>query len=73
MTDKSKNNVAAVLKVNPYFVKDYETSASKYSASRTMQIISILRTFDMKSKGFGDVGTESGDLMKEMVYRIMHF
>ena len=24
LTDKSKNNVAAVLKVNPYFVKDYE-------------------------------------------------
>jgi DNA polymerase-3 subunit delta len=72
MTDKSRNNVAAVLKVNPYFVKDYETSASKYSASDTMQVISILRTFDLKSKGFGDVGTESGDLMKEMVYRILH-
>jgi DNA polymerase-3 subunit delta len=72
MTDKSKNNVAAVLKVNPYFVKDYETSASKYNASDTMQVISILRTFDMKSKGFGDVGTESGELMKEMVYRILH-
>jgi DNA polymerase-3 subunit delta len=72
MTDKSRNNVAAVLKVNPYFVKDYETSASKYSASDTMQVISILRTFDLKSKGFGDVGTESGYLMKEMVYRILH-
>ena len=72
LTDKSKNNVAAVLKVNPYFVKDYETSATKYNATKTMQIISILRTFDMKSKGYGDVGTEHGDLMKEMVYRILH-
>jgi len=72
MTDKSKNNVAAVLKVNPYFVKDYETSATKYNATKTMQIISLLRIFDMKSKGYGDVGTEAGDLMKEMVYRILH-
>jgi DNA polymerase-3 subunit delta len=72
LSDKSKNNVAAVLKVNPYFVKDYETSAAKYNASKTMQIISILRTFDLKSKGYGDVGTEPGDLMKEMVYRILH-
>ncbi|MCX6255699.1 MAG: DNA polymerase III subunit delta [Bacteroidia bacterium] len=33
LTDKSKNNVAAVLKVNPFFVKDYENSAVKYNVS----------------------------------------
>jgi DNA polymerase-3 subunit delta len=72
LTDKSKNNVAAVLKVNPFFVRDYEISAAKYNVSKTVQIISLLRTFDMKSKGFGDVGTEPADLMKEMVYKILH-
>ena len=72
LTDKSKNNVAAVLKVNPYFVKDYETSAMKYNATKTVQVISLLRTFDMRSKGYGDVGTEPGDLMKELVYKILH-
>jgi DNA polymerase-3 subunit delta len=72
LTDKSKNNVAAVLKVNPFFVKDYENSASKYNVSKTVQIISMLRTYDMKSKGFGDPGTEPGDLLKELVFRILH-
>jgi len=72
LTDKSKNNVAAVLKVNPFFVRDYEISAAKYNVSKTVQIISLLRTFDMKSKGFGDIGTEPGDLMKEMVFKILH-
>ena len=72
LTDKSKNNVAAVLKVNPFFVRDYEISAAKYNVSKTVQIISLLRTFDMKSKGFGDVGTEPGDLMKEMVFKLLH-
>src|SRR5450759_365279 len=72
LTDKSKNNVAAVLKVNPFFVKDYETSAMKYNVSKAVQIISLLRTYDMKSKGYGDPGTEPGDLLKEMVYRILH-
>ena len=71
-TDKSKNNVAAVLKVNPYFVKDYESSATKYNVSKTVQIISLLRTYDMRSKGFADPGTEPGDLMKELVYKILH-
>jgi DNA polymerase-3 subunit delta len=72
LTDKSKNNAAAVLKINPFFVKDYENSASKYNVSKTVQIISLLRTYDMKSKGFNDPGTDPGDLLKELVFRILH-
>jgi DNA polymerase III subunit delta len=72
LTDKSKNNVASVLKIHPYFVKDYEISAMKYDATKTIQIISLLRTYDMKTKGFGDVSTDQGDLLKELVYKILH-
>ncbi|NLJ42979.1 MAG: DNA polymerase III subunit delta [Bacteroidales bacterium] len=71
-TDKSKNNVAAALKIVPYFVKDYEVWSKKYSAAKTIQIIGLLRTYDMKTKGFGDVSTEPGDLLKELIYKIMH-
>ncbi|HOW08355.1 MAG TPA: DNA polymerase III subunit delta [Bacteroidales bacterium] len=70
--DKSKNNVAAALKIVPYFVKDYEAWAMKYNAAKTIQIIGLLRTYDMKTKGFGDVSTEPGDLLKELIYKIMH-
>lgn len=72
LTDRSRNNVAAALKINPYFVKDYESSALKYDVGRTVRIISLLRTYDMRSKGFGDPGTEPGDLLKELVYKILH-
>ena len=72
LTDKSRNNVAAALKVNPFFVKEYENSATKYNISKTVQIISLLRTYDMKSKGFNDPGTDPGDLLKELVFRILH-
>jgi len=72
LTDKSKNNVAAALKVNPYFVRDYETAAQKYSIGRVVAIIALLRNYDVRSKGYGDPGTEPGDLMKEMIYKILH-
>jgi DNA polymerase-3 subunit delta len=72
LQDKSKGNVAAALKVNPFFVKDYEFSATKYNVAKTVQIISLLRTFDLRSKGFEDPGTDQGDLLKELVYRILH-
>jgi DNA polymerase-3 subunit delta len=72
LTDKSKNNVAAALKINPFFVKDFEGSAAKFNVAKTVQIISLLRTYDLRSKGYGDPGTEPGDLLKEMVYKILH-
>jgi len=72
LTDKSKNNVASVLRINPFFVKDYESAAGKYSVIKTVEIVGLLRTYDMKSKGFGDMSTEPGDLLKELVYKILH-
>ncbi len=72
LTDRSRNNVAAALKINPYFVKDYESSAIKYDVGRTVKVINLLRTYDMRSKGFGDPGTDPGDLLKELVYKILH-
>jgi DNA polymerase-3 subunit delta len=72
LPDKSKNNVAAVLKINPFFVKDYENAAARYNVSKTVKIIDLLRSFDLKSKGFGDSGTDPGELLRELVYRILH-
>lgn len=72
LTDKSKNNVASVLKINPYFVRDYEISAEKYNVKKTVLIIGLLRTYDMKSKGYGDLSSTPGDLLKELVYKILH-
>jgi len=72
LPDKSKNNVAAILKINPFFVKDYESAAARYDARRTVLIISLLRTYDMKSKGYGDLSSPPGDLLKELVYKILH-
>jgi DNA polymerase-3 subunit delta len=72
LTDKSKNNVASVLKINPFFVKDYETTAARYSVKKTVEIIGLLRTYDMRSKGYGDLSTTPGDLLKELIYKILH-
>jgi DNA polymerase-3 subunit delta len=70
LSDKSQ--AAAALRVNPYFVKDYEAAARKYPAAKVVQIISVLREYDLKSKGVGNVSSSDGDLMREMVYRIIH-
>lgn len=55
-----------------YFVRDYMTGMRNYSAQKVMEIISDLRTFDARSKGVDNVSVSQGDLLKELVYRIMH-
>lgn len=55
-----------------YFVRDYTTGLRNYSAQKVMEVVSDLRTFDARSKGIDNVSASQGELLKELVYRIMH-
>jgi DNA polymerase-3 subunit delta len=72
LEDKSRNNVASVLSVSPFFVKDYAEAASNYSMNKLRTIISMIRQYDMKVKGVNNVSTEDGQLLKELIYKILH-
>jgi DNA polymerase-3 subunit delta len=69
--DKSQQNLARELGINPYFVKDYEQAGRSYSYQKTMQIISYLREYDLKSKGV-ESNAPHGELMKELMFKILH-
>jgi len=70
--DKSKQNLAKVLKVNPFFVSEYQAAAARYSASKIVEIIALLREYDMRSKGYGGDTQSDGELTKELVFKILH-
>lgn len=72
LKDKSKGSVAAALKINPYFVQDYQRASRNYPPERVRNIISLLREYDLKSKGFGSLSATHGDLLKELIYKILH-
>lgn len=68
-----KSQAAKELGVNPYFLKDYELAARNYNLGKTFEVISLLREYDLKSKGVDSTGnTEHGELMKELVFKIIH-
>jgi DNA polymerase-3 subunit delta len=69
--DKSPQSLARELGVNPYFIKDYELAARSYNYGKSMQIISLLREYDLKSKGV-DSNAGPGELMKELMFKILH-
>lgn len=72
LKDKEPRNAASVLKVNPYFIKDYEQAAKAYNIAKTVSIISMLREYDMKAKGYENVSTTHGDLLIELIFKILH-
>ena len=72
LKDKSPRNVASSLRIHPFFVGDYVKAARAYSPGKVVSIITLLREYDVKSKGFGNVSADSGDLMKELIYKILH-
>ncbi len=71
LSDQSKANVAKVLKVNPYFVSDYVVAARNYPMKKVSGIIGFLRDADVKGKGVGAANVGQGDLLKELLVKIM--
>lgn len=71
LKDRSDGNVAKELGMNPFFVKDVKAAAANYSMSNVTQIMSLLRAYDLKSKGVDNPNTDHGELLRELTYRIM--
>jgi DNA polymerase-3 subunit delta len=71
-TGMQSRDIAVKLGVVPFFLKDYEQATSKYSILKVVQIIELLREYDMKSKGWNSPGTSDSELLKELIFKIMH-
>lgn len=70
LKDKNPKNVASVLGVNPYFLKDYDLALKNYPMKKISQIVTTMRSIDVKSKGVGANALPSHDLFKEMLVGI---
>ena len=71
--NKSQERVAEWLELrNPWAAKDYMTGMRNYSGLKVMQIIGKIREIDAKSKGLDNPNTPPGELMKELIFYILH-
>jgi DNA polymerase-3 subunit delta len=73
LPNKSKEAVATALKIHPFVAGERLNATKVFDPKKIAANIAILHEYDLKSKGVGNTGaTTSGDLMKEMVYRLLH-
>jgi len=69
----SQEGVAEWLELrSPWAAKDYMTGMRNFSAMKVMQIIDKIREIDAKSKGLDNPNTPPGELMKELIFYILH-
>ena len=70
LNDHSPKSVASALRINPYFVGEYQIAAKNYPMKKVSAIISDLREMDLKGKGVGANALPPSDLLKELLSKI---
>ncbi len=72
LQNPDERSAASALGVNPYFIKDYLSSARKYEYTGVEKALLLLHQYNLRSVGVYDAGTSDAGLMKEMVVKMMN-
>jgi DNA polymerase-3 subunit delta len=71
LSDHSPRNVASALRINPYFVDEFQIAARNYPMKKVSRVISSLREMDLKGKGVAAANVPQADLLKELLVKII--
>ncbi len=70
---KNDESVARWLDLrSPWAAKDYMTGMRNYTGNKVLRIISKIRETDAKSKGLDNPNTPVGELLRELLFFILH-
>ncbi|MBQ3244909.1 MAG: DNA polymerase III subunit delta [Bacteroidaceae bacterium] len=71
--EKSERGVAEFLGLrSTWGVGDYITAMKNYRAMHVMEILHLIRLADAQSKGAEGAQTPDGEIMRELLYKILH-
>jgi DNA polymerase-3 subunit delta len=68
----SDKELASALRVNPFFIRDYRSAVRIFPIPKIEAAFSLLLEYDMRAKGVNDTGTAHGELLREMMWRLMN-
>ena len=71
--DKSEQGIASFLGLkSPWQSREYMLAMRRYSGVKTLQIIGEIRYADAASKGVGNSSASNSDILRELVFKILH-
>lgn len=69
--NKSPGNIAKVLKVKPYFTKDYVEASRQYKPKEVEDVLALLYEYDLRAKGIDNVNNKEVVLQQELMLKIL--
>jgi DNA polymerase III subunit delta len=70
-SDRSERGLVTALKISPFAAKDYSAALNYYPLDRVIESISLLKQADLKLKGVDSGNTGEGQILKEVIFRLM--
>jgi DNA polymerase III subunit delta len=70
--DKSERALAGILRINPFFAKEYKIAAVNYPLPKVISNIHHLRIADQHAKGIDNISGTDAQILKELIFRLMH-
>jgi DNA polymerase-3 subunit delta len=71
--EKTEQGIAAQLGLkSPWQAREYMAAMRQYNGVKCMQIIGEIRCCDARSKGVENASLSDGDLLRELIYKILH-
>lgn len=68
-----ERELAGLIKVNPYFVKEYTIAAKNYSLGKIIDVVGYLKEADLRSKGVTTSNAvDDSQILKELIFKILH-
>ena len=67
---KGNENASTILKIHPFFLKQYQKAAFNYSNKQLFNIFELLKNYDLKSKGVNNK-VKNKELIKELMLKII--
>ena len=67
----SRSDILTQLGINPYFAGEYDAALRNYPVKKTMRAVALLREYDRRSKSNTRGEATDGDLLKELIAKIL--
>tara|TARA_B100000902_G_C26744629_1_gene637827 strand:- start:359 stop:562 length:204 start_codon:yes stop_codon:yes gene_type:complete len=64
--------IASTLKINPYFISQYQIASKNYSTKQLSYIIKYIKEYELRSKGIENNNTSPKSLLEELIFKILH-
>jgi DNA polymerase-3 subunit delta len=68
---QGERELVSLLKISPFAAKDYSSALNRYHTVSIIQNIGLLKEADLKLKGVNSGSASEGDILKELVFRLM--